>query len=80
MLLCPSRQRSQATSQSQLGDGLLDAKLDDVQTILSILKTVSFAQEATCLMSSNGLKFIVEQSKSLEAKVFLRKANAVMKE
>lgn len=68
----PDSQRSQATSQSQLGDGLLDAKLDDVQTILSILKTVSFAQEATCLMSSNGLKFIVEQSKSLEAKVFLQ--------
>eukprot|EP00037_Helgoeca_nana_P017436 m.165366 g.165366 ORF g.165366 m.165366 type:complete len:230 (+) comp23995_c0_seq2:297-986(+) len=64
-------QVSQMTDGTQ-GMSLFSARLDDVQSMSSILKTVSFVQEATCEISKAGLKFIVEHHKSLEAKAFFQ--------
>eukprot|EP00039_Didymoeca_costata_P002839 m.62994 g.62994 ORF g.62994 m.62994 type:complete len:287 (+) comp11552_c0_seq1:189-1049(+) len=53
-------------------DALLICLLDDVRTFTKIIKAITFVDEATCILSDKGLRFVVEAAKSLQAKAFLQ--------
>ncbi|XP_074635306.1 cell cycle checkpoint protein RAD1-like isoform X1 [Acropora palmata] len=64
---------SRLTQQSG-GDNryILVAKLDNARNLHSILKAVHFKESATCFVSSNGLKFTVEDAKCVQANAFVQ--------
>ncbi|XP_039203798.1 cell cycle checkpoint protein RAD1 [Crotalus tigris] len=51
---------------------VLVATLDNVRNLSNILKAIHFKDHATCFTSSNGLKFTVENAKSLQANAFVQ--------
>uniref|UniRef100_A0A0K8RWV2 Cell cycle checkpoint protein RAD1 n=1 Tax=Crotalus horridus TaxID=35024 RepID=A0A0K8RWV2_CROHD len=51
---------------------VLVATLDNVRNLSNILKAIHFKDHATCFTSSNGLKFTVENAKSLQANAFIQ--------
>eukprot|EP00051_Salpingoeca_urceolata_P014671 m.187150 g.187150 ORF g.187150 m.187150 type:complete len:291 (+) comp18153_c0_seq1:159-1031(+) len=53
---------------------VLLARIDDVRDVASILRTVGFVDNATVCLTENGMKVVVEQAKTLQARVFLQKA------
>mmetsp|Transcript_25154 Transcript_25154/g.65628 ORF Transcript_25154/g.65628 Transcript_25154/m.65628 type:complete len:292 (-) Transcript_25154:278-1153(-) len=65
---------SQMATEGTQAVNLFSARLEDVQSIVSILRTIGFAQEAACEMSEAGLKFTVEHHKALEAKAFFQES------
>lgn len=65
-------QGTQLSQKDTQNDYVFSCRLDDVQSIVAILRTISFVEDATCQISASGLKVIVEQSQSLEAKAFLQ--------
>eukprot|EP00731_Ephydatia_muelleri_P023199 Em0015g782a len=46
--------------------------MDNSRLLSSILKAVHFKEEATCFISSNGIKVTVEQSKCVQANAFIQ--------
>ncbi|KAM3848793.1 cell cycle checkpoint protein RAD1 [Vipera latastei] len=51
---------------------VLAACLDNVRNLSNILKAIHFKDHTTCFASSNGLKFTVENAKSLQANAFIQ--------
>ncbi|XP_015681800.1 cell cycle checkpoint protein RAD1 [Protobothrops mucrosquamatus] len=51
---------------------VLEATLDNVRNLSNILKAIHFKDHTTCFASSNGLKFTVENAKSLQANAFIQ--------
>jgi len=51
---------------------ILVAKLDNARNLHNILKAVHFKESATCFVSSNGLKFTVEDAKCVQANAFVQ--------
>uniref|UniRef100_A0A6B2F719 Cell cycle checkpoint protein RAD1 n=1 Tax=Bothriechis nubestris TaxID=1766655 RepID=A0A6B2F719_9SAUR len=51
---------------------VLVATLDNVRNLSNILKAIHFKDHAACFTSSNGLKFTVENAKSLQANAFIQ--------
>lgn len=51
---------------------ILVARMDNSRLLSSLLKTVHFKEDATCFISSNGMKVTVEQSKCVQANAFIQ--------
>lgn len=56
----------------QSSQHLFEARLDNVRSMSSVLKSVAFKDYATVFISSNGLKFTVEESKCAQVNAFLQ--------
>ena len=51
---------------------VFEARLDNVRCMSSVLKSIAFKDYATVFISSNGLKFTVEESKCAQVNAFLQ--------
>ncbi|XP_014262352.1 cell cycle checkpoint protein RAD1-like [Cimex lectularius] len=60
-------------SQQSLNNCVLKAKLDNVKNLSLLLKCVQFKEFAVCYATQRGLKFLVEDSKCVQAAAFVGK-------
>lgn len=60
-------------TQSQLSQVRFLAKLEDVKTFYTSLKAINFNDDANIIVSDDGLRVIVEESKYVQASVFMTK-------
>ncbi|KAJ3138432.1 ssDNA endodeoxyribonuclease [Geranomyces variabilis] len=51
------------------------AKLDDVRALVSVLKAVAFKDKANCIISRDGMRFVVEDSHASLARCHLQQAH-----
>ncbi|KAJ1520510.1 hypothetical protein ONE63_003633 [Megalurothrips usitatus] len=51
---------------------LFIAKIDNVKSVNSVIKSLNFAQEAVCFCSKDGLKVTVEIAKCVQASAFIQ--------
>ncbi|KAJ3187439.1 ssDNA endodeoxyribonuclease [Gaertneriomyces sp. JEL0708] len=47
------------------------ATLEDVRSLITVIKAISFKERIMCVISSQGLRLIVEDSKSMQARAYL---------
>lgn len=52
-------------------DYVLKAKIENVKNLSQLLKCINFKDLATCFASNNGLKFVVEDAKCVQAAAFV---------
>ncbi|XP_054281578.1 cell cycle checkpoint protein RAD1-like isoform X2 [Macrosteles quadrilineatus] len=52
-------------------DNLFEMKLDNVKHLSHILKVLNFKEMATCFVSENGLKIVVEDAKCVQVSAFI---------
>lgn len=58
-------------TQSQLNQVQFLAQLDNIKTFYSSLKAINFNEDANIIISENGLKAIVEESKYVQASIYV---------
>lgn len=58
-------------TQSQLDQVQFLAKLDNIKTFYNSLKAINFNDDANIIISENGLKAIVEESKYVQASIYV---------
>lgn len=64
------KQKNMVT-QSQLNQVQFLAQLDNIKTFYSSLKAINFNEDANIIISENGLKAIVEESKYVQASIYV---------
>lgn len=64
------KQKNMVT-QSQLNQVQFLAQLDNIKTFYSSLKAINFNEDANIIISDNGLKAIVEESKYVQASIYV---------
>uniref|UniRef100_A0A1B6GZS0 Cell cycle checkpoint protein RAD1 n=1 Tax=Cuerna arida TaxID=1464854 RepID=A0A1B6GZS0_9HEMI len=52
-------------------DNLFEMKLDNVKNLSHILRALNFKEMATCFVSENGLKIVVEDAKCVQVSAFI---------
>ncbi|KND04394.1 uncharacterized protein SPPG_00125 [Spizellomyces punctatus DAOM BR117] len=50
-------------------------KLDNVRSLVTILKAISFKEKANCVINRQGIQFIVEESKASQARTQIRESH-----
>lgn len=61
-------------TQSQLNQVQFLAQLDNIKTFYNSLKAINFNDDANIIISENGLKAIVEESKYVQASIYVTRA------
>eukprot|EP01147_Barroeca_monosierra_P002839 gene2839-5677_t len=61
-------------SSSQRDSFVLQARLEDAKVMAKMLRSIAFAQEATCTILETGIKFACELSKCVQGRAFLQKS------
>ncbi|KAJ3146579.1 ssDNA endodeoxyribonuclease [Geranomyces michiganensis] len=51
------------------------ARLDDVRALVSVLKAVAFKDKANCIITRDGMRFVVEDSHASQARCHLQQAH-----
>ncbi|KAJ1641898.1 checkpoint clamp complex protein Rad1, partial [Dispira simplex] len=65
---------SQTTQQpTEPGDYALVAKLRNVRPLVHLLKAINFKERAQCVITQRGVKFSVEDSRSVQAHAYLQR-------
>lgn len=67
------KQKNMVT-QSQLNQVQFLAQLDNIKTFYNSLKAINFNDDANIIISENGLKAIVEESKYVQASIYVTRA------
>lgn len=67
-------QHKSMVTQSQFSQCQFLAKLDNIKTFYTALKAVNFNQDANVVISEDGLKVVVEESKYVQATLYVTRA------